>query len=178
MISLAAMALWVGLQVPRPVPVLEFPAWKDVLPPRRTAIVGRVGFFGTGAGIRHHWHERFSTEIAGFALFGRRLGQYSLSFEFRWVPLRRRVFWLHLAGGVAWDHERMLTPAGIAFVPDKRVVRRSEFFVGAGPGLEVFVHPSVSFSLELLWGAAWGWSQPAGGGSHGNVCFGVYVYFK
>lgn len=177
--SFVGTALWLAALAQTPASESQISVWNDPPPPRRTAIAGRLGLFGMGAGLRHHWIKRFSTELSGFALFGRRHGQFSLSFELRLVPIRRRKFWFHVCAPFVWEHQRSRTPKGESLAPDPRVVRSSKFFFGAGPGVEFFVHPLVSLSMEFPYGSAWRLGEPISfTGPILSASMGLYVYFR
>lgn len=152
--------------------------WEGPPPARRTAISSRVGLYGIGAGLRHHWHEWVSTELAGFALFGPRTGQSSLTFELRVVPIRRSRVWLHLAAPLVWEYQQKKSYAATNFAPDDRFERSSEVFLGIGPGMEVFIHPLISVSMDLSLGALW--TSRAGGFQEftPGISMGIYVYVR
>lgn len=148
-------------------------------PARRTAVSGRAGFFhGTGLGIRHHWHERVSTELSAFALFGGGLGQSLLTMEVRVVPIRRPKFWLHVCAPLSWEYQRKRRYKELGLVPDPRVRRESMFFVGIGPGVEVFVHPLVSLAMDFPFGAVWLRGEGQGPEPIVSPSMGLYVYFR
>lgn len=181
MFGLAALGILLA-QVPASESQIR--VWNDPVPRRRTAISGRIGLNGTGLGIRHHWFERVSTELFAFAIFGQRQGQYSLGLELRLTPIQRRSFWLHLCAPFAWDHRRQWTEAHNSLVPDHRVDRSSDIFFGFGPGVEIFVHPLVSFSMEFTYGLWWrsdhrvGMEATSYSNTEPNAAMGLHVYFR
>lgn len=156
----------------------QIKVWNDPPPSRRTALTARFGLFGTGVGVRHHLLERVSTELAGFALFGPRGGQFSLSFDLRMFLVRRPKFWFYICTPLIWEQQAKPSYVGVHQVPDNKVLRYSNYFAGIGPGVELFVHPLVSLSMSLPFGWIRDTEYPRYDSTEFNPSLGVYVYFR
>lgn len=164
----------------KPAAESQIKVFNDPTPPRKTAISARLGIYGTGVGVRHHVFERVSVEFSGFALFGPRGGQFSSNFELRLVVIRRPKLWLHIATPVVWEHHMRPSLASVHHVPDNQVIRHSYVFAGIGPGVEIFVHPLVSLSMDLHFPFGMIWSPRFARQLDADLSMsmGVYVYFR
>lgn len=116
---------------------------------RRTAIGAVLGLSSSGLALRHHWSERWGTEVSAYSTFGQKFGVLALSTQAQFTIKRIPSARVYAFAPFRWVYERKPTEQALNFGPDGKIQKLHLFRVGMGAGIELFLGPFVAISLEL-----------------------------